>query len=58
MPWYAYVMIGVYVLNVVMSIAMIGQPRSKPHYDVQGALWALGISTLMIWGIVSLAGAV
>lgn len=53
MPWYAWVMVTLYAISVLVTLASVGEPR-KPLTLEQAAL-AVIMSFLMVWGIISLA---
>lgn len=54
MPWYAVVLIGVYVFNAWSTVRQIGEPREQITPKL--AAFVVIADGLMIWAIVTLAG--
>jgi hypothetical protein len=53
MIWYAWVMVGLYALAALVTVAIVDQPRKPITRDV--AVLTLVTNSLYIWAIVNLA---
>lgn len=53
MPWYAWAMVAVLALNLLVTISQIG--KSRPPIAPETVMATLIVNGLMVWGIVALA---